>query len=73
MVEVAVDGEEEVAGAAVEDDLQVAVAEIVDGCENGISIPIVLVFVEVSQVLFYAPVIGERAEIDSATGGAWRP
>ena len=69
-MEVAVDGEEEVAGPAIEDDLQVAVAEIVDSGENGVSIPVVFVFVYISQILFYSPVIGEGAEVDPAAGGA---
>jgi hypothetical protein len=71
-MEIAVDGEEEVAGAAVEDDLQVAVAETVDGGDNSIGIPVISVFCDVSQVFFYTPIVGKRAEIHSATGGACR-
>lgn len=69
-MEVAVDGEEEVTGAAVEDDLQVAVAEIVDGGDNSVGIPIISILCDVSQILFYAPVVGEGAEVDPTAGGA---
>lgn len=69
-MEVAVDGEEKVTGAAVENDLQIAVAEIVDGGENSVGIPIISVLCDVSQILFYAPIVGEGAEVDPAAGGA---
>lgn len=69
-MEVAVDGEEEVTGAAVEDDLQIAVAEVVGEGEHRIIIPVLFVFGDGSQILFYAPVVGEGAEVDATAGGA---
>lgn len=69
-MEAAVDGEEEVAGAAVEDDPQVAVVEIVDSGENSVRIPDLFVVADGSQVLFYAPIVGEGAEVDPTAGGA---
>ena len=69
-MEAAVDGEEEVAGAAVEDDLQIAVAEIVGEREHRVIIPVLFVFGDGSQLLFYAPIVGEGAEVDPTAGGA---
>lgn len=69
-MEVAVDGEEEVTGAAVEDDLQIAVAEIIGESEHRVIIPVLFVFGDGSQILFYTPIVGEGAEVDSTAGGA---
>src|SRR6202012_1600581 len=69
-MEAAVDGQEEVCDAAVDDQVKITVVEIVDGVEDGVIFPIVLMGGVVAEVFFYAPIFGEGREVDSAAGGS---
>ena len=69
-MEVAVDGDEEVAGAAVEDDLQVAVVEAVGEGVYCVLVPVVFVIGDGAEVFFDPPVVGEGTEVYAAAGGA---
>src|ERR1700759_3755207 len=66
----AVDVEEEIVYAAVEDDLQITVFEIVGSMEHGVVLPHGFVRRVVSKVFFDIPVVGEGGEIYTAAGGA---
>lgn len=71
-MQAAVHSKEEVACAAVEDDPELTVLQVVGGVEDRVVLPGVLMRVVVAKVLFYAPVCGEGGEVDAAAGGAGR-
>lgn len=68
----AVDGEEEVARAAVEDEPKVAIVEAVGGVHHRVCIPNGFVGAVIAEIFFDAPVVGEGPEVDAAAGGARR-